>query len=225
MKYKLVAIQDGGLRQYPIIELTFNGELPSPFEPSQIVLDSKIHPCISSHVSRWSGYEWMMSKMNKGDVGLEIGVDYGDGIARWLETEPSRIVGVDPWIRSGHETWYSQSQDEMDKRYGLVVDRFFKNINVAIYRGTSDDYFGELIPTFKFDWIYIDGDHRHEAVYHDLCNCLNHVKSGSWIFGDDILCDVWGKEVGPALDRFLAEYGHRVECIWRKSNPFALLVK
>ena len=62
----------------------------------------------------------------------------------------------------------------------------------AEYCTTSDDFFIDLEedllmipPDFKWDIIFIDGDHYHETVDRDLPNTLNHLSDGGTIVMHD----------------------------------------
>ena len=62
----------------------------------------------------------------------------------------------------------------------------------AEYCTTSDDFFRDLEedllmipPNFKWDIIFIDGDHYHETVDRDVPNALNHLSEGGTIVMHD----------------------------------------
>ncbi len=96
--------------------------------------------------------------------------------------------------------------------------RTFNNINCKIknsvdpnpaanaeYCTTSDEFFNDLeknllvIPSdFKWDIIFIDGDHYHETVDRDVPNALNHLSDGGTIVMHDC---AYGEGITPANPR------------------------
>ena len=42
---------------------------------------------------------------------------------------------------------------------------------------SSDDFFASLDPDEKFDLVFIDGDHRYNAVANDYNNAVKHIKA------------------------------------------------
>ena len=75
----------------------------------------------------------------------------------------------------------------------------------AEYCTTSDDFFKDLEedllmipPDFKWDIIFIDGDHYHETVDRDVQNALNHLSDEGTIIMHDC---AYGEGVTPANPR------------------------
>jgi len=90
-------------------------------------------------------------------------------------------------------------------------DRFINNTQeslnskkIELIRDLSINVFEELIKKYeeKFDFIYIDGDHRPEQVYIDAVNSFQICKSNGFILFDDYL---WGK-TGVGINKFMKEY-------------------
>jgi len=75
-------------------------------------------------------------------------------------------------------------QAEMDAICEQVRQRFARNPEVRIHRRSSQDL-EKIFPLHSLDWIYIDGDHSKNAVYHDVCLSLYIVKPSGMITGDD----------------------------------------
>ena len=73
------------------------------------------------------------------------------------------------------------------------VDPGFENPkNPAVYKFTSDDFFGllknnqlDLPSDFKFDIIFIDGLHLADQAYRDILNSLNHLDDNGFIVMHD----------------------------------------
>lgn len=85
-------------------------------------------------------------------------------------------------------------------------DRFISNTRhqkaVSLIRKKSMDAYEEL-KDLRFGLIYIDGDHRPEAVYQDGVKYFNCCKVGGYILFDDY---TWG-DTKHGIDRFLEERG------------------
>ncbi len=60
----------------------------------------------------------------------------------------------------------------------------------------------DSLKKYKFDLIYIDGDHRPDSVYIDAINSFELCKSNGFILFDDY---DWN-DTGVGIDRFLNEY-------------------
>jgi len=138
---------------------------------------------------------------------LEIGVWYGIGSTNiWLQNlEPgSELVLLDSWKP------YASSADiegvEMRPTYwnyakmdSLTTDAFlsaflnirkFENekntIDISLIRGSSSKLL-KLIKDESFDFIYIDADHKYEAVKNDIQNSKRLInKKWGIICGDDL---------------------------------------
>jgi len=151
---------------------------------------------------------------------LEIGCFEGltsNYICSNLLAPNGRLICVDPLANEYITTDLTDRDEEHNKSiYGYFNDqyvRFSDNVKpfvdsgkLILYRGTSDVILPQL-QDFVFDLIYIDGDHREEAVYQDGCWAIKLIRSGGVIVFDDYdWADGDGRHVTRAgIDRFLAE--------------------
>ena len=163
-----------------------------------------------------------LTVIKEGDVCCEVGVWKGDTSENILKRNPSKLHLVDPWMSTDRPNrMYHRTQDEMDKIYNGVVDRFKSNPEVIIHRKLSSEVsFNENY----FDWVYIDGQHRYDEVLFDLRRFLSCVKNGGCIIGDDYTWkDSDDKGIVQAVDDFCKESGQTYKVV--DGNRFAIQVK
>ncbi len=130
--------------------------------------------------------------IKKNSICCEIGVwkgEFSDLILN--KNNPSKLYLVDPWKNFGSDYFDKKhekySQSNQDKRYSLVKEKLknhIENNTVEILRMTSKEAL-KKIQHIKFDFIYIDGNHKYEFVKFDLENYYNLLKSGGYLVGDD----------------------------------------
>lgn len=112
----------------------------------------------------------LLELMGGGDgrLYLEIGVQQGLTLER---VAASTRVGVEPEPRF-------QKDDLPD--------------GVAVYVGTSDEYFRQLGEGIVFDLVFVDGLHLAEYAYRDVVNALSALKPGGAVLIDDTVpVDRW----------------------------------
>ena len=130
--------------------------------------------------------------IKKNSICCEVGVwkgEFSDLILN--KNNPSKLYLVDPWKNFGSDYFDKKhekySQSNQDKRYSLVKEKLknhIENNTVEILRMTSKEAL-KKIQHIKFDFIYIDGNHKYEFVKFDLENYYNLLKSGGYLVGDD----------------------------------------
>jgi hypothetical protein len=138
---------------------------------------------------------------------------------------------IDPWkYQPGPdyaESWYGgdlgHDQRFMDALYEEVLQRFkpqvFSQI-VQIHRKPSVEAAADF-PADYFDWIYVDGDHRYEAVLEDLLAFRSKVKPGGYVAGDDYGTSGWWEGgVKKAVDELTASRVY--EPVLIKNSQFIL---
>lgn len=107
--------------------------------------------------------------------GAEIGVGTGRHAIQMLNAIPDlHLYAIDPW-----EAYFRCSQELCDKRYNATVSRL-KDKNATVMRTTSL----EAVQGFKhgsLDFVYIDGDHRFDAVMMDLIVWAPKVRVGGMV--------------------------------------------
>jgi hypothetical protein len=174
----------------------------------------------------------------KNPISIEIGVHRGDFSKKlFLNFKPKKLVLVDPWIAFDEliyeKSWYGNSDklgQKKQNQYYEEVKTYFKkeilNSEVEIHRTTSDEYFANN--QYKFDLIYIDGNHLYDFVQKDISNSLDHISDDGIIVLDDYkLKGWWNDGVTKAIDFFVKKnkikildshnlFNYHYQCILKK---------
>ena len=159
--------------------------------------------------------DFLVGHFHEGTTGAEIGVHEGDFSRRLLRlARPARLHLIDPWAyedspdfaQSLYGGRHGGNQARMDRRHAAVERRFGREIaagQVTVHRRRSAEASASFADE-TLDWVYVDGDHRHEAVLHDLELYLPKVKRGGLLTGDDYGSGGWwGDGVRTAVHAFL----------------------
>lgn len=120
-----------------------------------------------------------------------------------------RIICVDPL----DDVYLPGKETEHDEMFKGQYDRFIRNTRtypVELIRKKSQDVFTEQFNQYRFDFIYIDGDHSAEAVYQDGKNAFMVLREGGHMLFDDY---TWSKETNLGIDRFLDEHAGTYDVI------------
>jgi hypothetical protein len=135
----------------------------------------------------------------------EIGVWKGDHAERVLKRcKPKMLYLIDPWRHEDRTgAMYSKRQEELDAIHASVVERF-DGMPVTVRRMTSEEA-AATIPARSLEWVYIDGDHRYDAVKRDLDLYASRVAPGGYLTGDDYgIKGWWDDGVTRAVNEFAA---------------------
>lgn len=142
------------------------------------------------------------STLPKMEFALEIGCFEGlttRYICDNLLTETGRIICVDPL-----EDKYTDDSDKATNDMFIgQYERFKRNIEgypVELIRKRSRAAYDQL-KDYRFNFIYIDGDHSEEEVFNDGVKCWELLRErGSYLLFDDYL---WSEGTQKGIDRFL----------------------
>jgi hypothetical protein len=177
----------------------------------------------------------------KGGRWAEIGVFRGDNAARILELcRPSELHLIDPWYFDLDFDWFDPPErsplwgeaarfarqlsawagvpqgqhvnEYFDSVYQAVAQRFAHDTRITIHRATSREV-AQTISDGYLDAVYIDGDHRYEAVLEDL-HLYDPKLADNGIFLGDDFCEHGIFEnaqygVISAVNKFMKRTGHR----------------
>lgn len=155
----------------------------------------------------------------KHGIGAEVGVWKGDFSQALLTLAKPRLLHlIDPWQASDEpdhaQAWYGKSRvEDLDQIYHDVVGRFSGELDqdrVRIHRRRSVEVLAHMPPD-SLDFVYVDGDHRYQAVRADLELAVAKVRPGGVIVADDhMLGGWWGDGVVRAVNEVLGTHPSRL---------------
>ena len=200
--------------------------------------------------------EWLRL-LPKGGRWAEIGVFAGDNAARILKLcEPSELHLIDPWHFDLDFDWFNPPEwsplygdarrlvrqlsdwaqipegrhvnEHFERLHRAVVQRYAGDPRVTIHRAASREV-ARSIPDRYFDFVYIDGDHRYEAVLADLILYDPKLSEKGIFLGDDF-CDHGASEnaeygVVAAVNKFIKRTGPRTLLLNSEVFSFFALFK
>lgn len=171
---------------------------------------------------------------------LEIGCFEGltsNYIVSNMLSNNGKLICVDPltdfYLNENLSEEYLIANDTIWKYFNGQYDRFINNCKthiennkIELIRKLSTEAFLELKEKYKekFDFIYIDGDHREEPVYRDSVMSFELCRAGGYILFDDYS---WNPGINSNLpktgiDKFLTEYSDKIEIL---TKGYQLLIK
>jgi Methyltransferase domain len=165
-------------------------------------------------MAKWEPRNNIVKYLPEG-ICAEVGVALGDYSKIILDnSNPVELYLIDSWenFDLGYPDGNMVTQEEHDRRYNYVVDRFKTHSNVKIVRKRSQE--GLLgFPNNFFDWVYIDADHSFEGCLKDLESAHLKIKIDGYICGHDFLADgftVEGFGVNEAVLQFIEKYNYKM---------------
>ena len=119
---------------------------------------------------------------------LEVGVFKGEFLDYIVDNcSYSSVEGVDLFegiFGSGDVNGNNMTKADLNKEYILLQDKYKDNENVNVYKSFSTTYLNHQKDN-TYDIIYIDADHRYEAVKKDLISSFPKIKDGGYLMGHD----------------------------------------
>jgi len=131
----------------------------------------------------------VMDWFKEGDVGVEVGVAYGENAQRLLTTNPKLLYLVDCWEEQDevdYDDYMNKSTQAQEILYKKVCYTFFSHNNVKIIREYSVSA-SKSFDDESFDWVYIDANHGYEGVKEDIIAWYPKIKMNGYISGHDWL--------------------------------------
>jgi hypothetical protein len=121
--------------------------------------------------------------------GVEIGVLRGDYSKILLSTWKGHLFMVDSWYH--REDGYVDSNNVDNGKHISNMNEAAKSIMMfgdnASMMKMSSSLAASLFPDEYFDYIYIDADHRYDAVKKDIKEWFPKLKKGGLFMGDDYI--------------------------------------
>jgi hypothetical protein len=142
--------------------------------------------------------------------GAEIGVAYGENAERILEQCTScQLFLVDPWETQDPVTWPDNTViGDAEKCFVYCNGKLSRFKDRIVYIRQYSNEASKMFEPNELDFIYIDGNHKREAVESDLVNWYSVLKSGGIMGGHDYLdCrePIWS-DVKPVVDEFIKRH-------------------
>jgi hypothetical protein len=158
--------------------------------------------------------------IHAGSIGAELGVFKGSFIEYFLSKQPRTLYAVDPWYLLSAE-WPWAVGDKCTVRALLnILEEYQPEIarRQLIPRIEFSETFLVSLPDQTLDWVYIDSSHSYEGTKYELALCINKVKKGGYIMGDDFNNDPQSKHYG--VYKAVQEYvtSHRLELLVDGTN-------
>ena len=127
--------------------------------------------------------KWL-DTLPKGSVGAEIGVAAASYSLQMLQrVKPSRLYLVDRWALIKNPGAKSKKELQMHNAMAKIAKYVADGVALPICAFSADA--AKWVPRATLDWIYIDGDHKPDAVCADLKAWYGKVKPGGIIAGHD----------------------------------------
>ena len=179
-------------------------------------------------------------KLKNQKLCLEIGSFEGltsNYIVDNILSDDGKLICIDPLT----DTYLVENLSENDiehnnngwKYFNGQYDRFIENTKynleskkIELYRELSSEALPKLKEKYKdkFDFIYIDGDHRDFAVYFDAVNSFEICKPNGYILFDDYLWEDYSnhKITKDGIDRFINEYSDKLDVV---INAYQVMIR
>lgn len=138
--------------------------------------------------------------------GAEIGVFKG-GFTTLLCEAGLEVYAIDPWGAYSEEP----RQERQDFLYGHAQRTLAKFPLCHIIRKSSTEAVKDFADE-SLDFVYIDGDHSHAAITHDLLEWSKKVRPGGAVSGHDYSGQS-SAFVKPAVDAFVQEHGLSLQLV------------
>lgn len=119
---------------------------------------------------------------------LELGVQFGECTNKIIELIPQLYIGVD--MEKTNNIEFLLNKYKHFQFFTMTTDQFFKKIklenteNIDEKMENNDENLKEL-GNIKFDMVFIDACHTHEATYRDFLNVIDYVNEDGYIFFHD----------------------------------------
>ena len=128
---------------------------------------------------------------------------------------------VDTWL--GSKEHENENFNYVEKNFLLNTQKFK---NIQSFKLSSDNFFSQY-QNYKYDCIYVDGDHYCDQVYKDCINAFNSLRPGGILIFDDYTWKYFDKiKENPcyAINKFIKLYENKI-IIDQVTNSQIFLIK
>lgn len=118
--------------------------------------------------------------------GAELGVWHGKTMARYLADCPElEMIGVDVWraLPDGMKHYANWDHEDHERQARENTKAF--GARVTFLKMTTDEA-ALQVRDGSLDFVFIDADHRYEAVRDDIANWRPKIRVGGYLMGHDI---------------------------------------
>lgn len=171
----------------------------------------------SGSISSRNDFGQLLNTMELKGTAVEIGTHHGDfAKSLLLQWHGKQLLCVDPWKATPEyaeqELLLANRRESREEDYKVARRNLYKYIydhRCVLYRMTSAKA-AERVTDGALDFVYLDGDHRTEAVLADLQLWWPKLRSGGVLAGHDLVCPGekfggWAGMIQPAVFSFFAE--------------------
>lgn len=149
---------------------------------------NNLNLCIPSPSPELKYREEILKLLPKNGIIAEIGVWDGQFSEQILKyCNPKHLYLIDGWAHQKTDEYpdgLNWGDSALYNVYQKVLKRFENDHRVTVIKAFSPEA-AELFENNFFDCVYIDGNHKYEAVKKDLIAWYNKVKTGGIISGHD----------------------------------------
>ena len=151
---------------------------------------------------------WLLN-IYRCEVGAEIGVLEGGHAEQIIKYLPDlkKLYLVDSWKAYSADEYPDPAradQEENDKRYERVYQKFKDDVRVVIIHNESNK--AALEVKEPLDFVYIDANHRYEFIASDILAWYHKVKVGGLLCGHD--------HNKPEVERAVTEFCSAMGISW-----------
>lgn len=171
------------------------------------------YPFPEGEKRRLDARRWVLSKVEPGGIGAEIGVFRGHFSEMICKiAKPRKLYLIDPWTTTGDLFGWG-GEYTANNTLPTAVARDEAALRTSLYPRTETVIIEGMFPNCsnqiseKLDWVYLDASHHYQATLLELRALKTMLKPGGAILGDDWIGDPKHKHFGvmQACHTFMRE--------------------
>lgn len=150
---------------------------------------------------------WLAERAQQSNIIIEFGCYHGRSTRALADNTPGKVYAVDPW-----DGKYLLNDGRPASFNTACYDNFASNLDSHIKSGKVipiKNHSWAFKSPEKADFIFIDGDHRYEAVLDDIKHALKLLKMpGGILAGHD-----YGREDWPGVKKAVDDFFPAVDVV------------